>query len=82
MVGFAAEERQNLLSEGTRKLEAKKLDLMYSNDISNGEIFGSELTSGYLITRDEAIEISETSKENLASLLMKKVVERLESANV
>jgi phosphopantothenoylcysteine decarboxylase/phosphopantothenate--cysteine ligase len=82
MVGFAAEERQNLLSEGTRKLEAKKLDLMYSNDISNGEIFGSDLTSGYLITRDEAIEISETSKENLASLLMKKVVERLESANV
>jgi phosphopantothenoylcysteine decarboxylase/phosphopantothenate--cysteine ligase len=82
LVGFAAEERQNLLSEGTRKLEAKKLDLMYSNDISNGEIFGSDLTSGYLITRDEAIEISETSKENLASLLMKKVVERLESANV
>lgn len=82
MVGFAAEERENLLSEGKRKLEAKQLDLIYANDIRSGAIFGSDRSSGYLITRDETIEVSETSKEHVASLLLKKVLERLESANV
>lgn len=82
MVGFAAEEREYLLSEGRRKLEAKQLDLIYANDIDSGKIFGSDRSSGYLITRDETIEVPETTKENVASLLLKKVVERLESANV
>lgn len=82
MVGFAAEEREYLLSEGRRKLEAKQLDLIYANDIDSGKIFGSDRSSGYLITRDATIEVPETTKENVASLLLKKVVERLESANV
>lgn len=82
LVGFAAEEGANLLHEGERKLNAKGLDLIYANDIADGEIFGSALTSGYLIDGKGNEEIHQISKESLATRLLDKVAERLNSANV
>ena len=82
LVGFAAEEGANLLQEGQRKLQAKGLDLIYANDISDGEIFGSSLTSGFLIDVNGNEEIHQISKESLATRLLDKVAERLNSANV
>jgi len=82
LVGFAAEEGANLLQEGERKLKAKGLDLIYANDIADGEIFGSSLTSGYLIDATGNEEIHQISKESLATRLLDKVAERLNSANV
>jgi phosphopantothenoylcysteine decarboxylase/phosphopantothenate--cysteine ligase len=82
LVGFAAEQSENLLKEGTRKLATKGLDLIYANDIANGAIFGSDVTSGFIISHLEAEKISEISKESLATRLLNKVAERLESANV
>ena len=82
LVGFAAEESANLLQEGKRKLASKGLDLIYANDIDSGVIFGSDQTSGFLIDSDGVDEISPTSKESLATRLLDKVVERLNSANV
>ena len=82
LVGFAAEEGANLLHEGERKLKAKGLDLIYANDIADGEIFGSALTTGYLIDANGNEEIHQISKESLATRLLDKVAERLNSANV
>ena len=82
VVGFAAEEKENLQSEGERKLESKNLDLIYANDIADGSIFGSDETAGFLISRDEIHEVKRTSKSNLANLLLDKVSERLNSADV
>ena len=82
LVGFAAEEGANLLQEGERKLKAKGLDLIYANDIADGEIFGSSLTSGYLIDATGNEEIHQISKESLATRLLDRVAERLNSANV
>jgi phosphopantothenoylcysteine decarboxylase/phosphopantothenate--cysteine ligase len=82
LVGFAAEESANLLQEGKRKLESKGLDLIYANDIADGSIFGSDMTSGFLIDRNSEIEIKATSKKTLASRLLNMVSERLNSANV
>ena len=82
LVGFAAEESANLLQEGQRKLKAKDLDLIYANDIADGEIFGSASTSGYLIDATGNEEIHQISKESLATRLLDKVAERLNSANV
>ena len=82
LVGFAAEESANLLQEGQRKLHAKGLDLIYANDISDGEIFGSSSTSGYLIDVNGNEEIHQISKESLATRLLDRVAERLNSANV
>ena len=82
LVGFAAEESANLLQEGQRKLQAKGLDLIYANDIADGEIFGSSSTSGYLIDVNGNEEIHQISKESLATRLLDRVAERLNSANV
>ena len=82
MVGFAAEERANLLSEGQRKLAQKDLDLIYANDISEGSIFGSDRTSGLLIDKDLVTEITPMSKEQLANRLLDLVAQRLNSSNV
>lgn len=82
MVGFAAEENANLLQEGRRKLEAKQLDIIYANDIADGAIFGSANTSGFLIDKSGEEKITEISKELLATRLLDRVAERLNSANV
>ena len=82
MVGFAAEERANLLSEGQRKLAQKNLDLIYANDISEGSIFGSDRTSGLLIDKDLVTEITPMSKVQLANRLLDLVAQRLNSSNV
>lgn len=82
LVGFAAESKENLLAEGHRKLQAKGLDLIYANDISDGQIFGSNNTSGFIISHDLEEEIDLISKELLAKLLLDRVVERLNSPNV
>ena len=82
IVGFAAEESGNLASEGARKLVSKGLDLIYANDIAQGTIFGSTQTSGLMIDKFETQEISNLSKETLATRLLDRVVERLNSSNV
>ena len=82
MVGFAAEESANLLSEGQRKLAQKNLDLIYANDISEGSIFGSDRTSGLLIDKDLVTEITPMSKVQLANRLLDLVAQRLNSSNV
>lgn len=82
MVGFAAEESGDLISEGRRKLSSKGLDLIYANDIAEGEIFGSDQTSGYLIDEKSPTEVGLTTKESLANLLLDKVVQRINFTNV
>lgn len=82
LVGFAAEERANLLQEGQRKLKSKGLDLIYANDINDGELFGSDLTSGFIISGTGYEEIHAMSKQSLAVRLLDKVAERLNSSNV
>ena len=82
LIGFAAEEKANLLSEGERKLVQKGLDLIYANDISEGSIFGSDQTSGLLIDNSSVTEITLMSKEQLAYTLLDKVAKRLNSSNV
>jgi phosphopantothenoylcysteine decarboxylase/phosphopantothenate--cysteine ligase len=82
LVGFAAEEHANLLQEGQRKFHSKGLDLIYANDISDGSIFGSDKTTGYLIDSQGHTHFENISKQTLALRLLDKVAERLNSANV
>ena len=82
LVGFAAEESENLLGEGRRKLREKNLDMIYANDIRSGAIFGSDSTSGVFIDKDNTIEVSNMSKVALAGLLLDVVSKRLQSPNV
>ena len=77
IVGFAAETTLNI-AEANRKLLAKGLDLIYLNDVSTGEIFGSDNTQGVFITSDgREIPVGSSNKATLADQLLDLVLDRL-----
>ena len=77
IVGFAAETSLNI-AEANRKLIAKGLDLIYLNDVSTGEIFGSDSTQGVFITSDgKEIPVSKSNKATLAGQLLDLVIDKL-----
>ena len=77
IVGFAAETSLNI-TEANRKLLAKGLDLIYLNDVSTGEIFGSETTQGIILTSDgKEIPVGKSNKATLASQLLDLVIDKL-----
>ena len=81
IVGFAA-ETSNIEESGHEKLKAKDLDLIYVNDVSDGAIFASDLSTGYLITSDgKSTHFEETSKAKVARIILDNVVSRLSYAN-
>jgi phosphopantothenoylcysteine decarboxylase/phosphopantothenate--cysteine ligase len=77
IVGFAAETSLNV-AEANRKLTAKGLDLIYLNDVSTGEIFGSDSTQGVFITADgKEIPVGKSNKATLAGQLLDLVIDKL-----
>jgi len=77
IVGFAAETSLDI-TEAKRKLLAKGLDLIYLNDVSTGEIFGSDSTQGMFITSDgRELPVSKSNKATLASQLLDLVKDKL-----
>ncbi len=70
LIGFAAETKDHLES-ARAKLKAKALDIIYVNDVSNGAIFGKDVTHGTILLRNgEEIALKEVSKDALADLLL------------
>jgi phosphopantothenoylcysteine decarboxylase/phosphopantothenate--cysteine ligase len=77
IVGFAAETSLNI-AEANRKLIEKGLDLIYLNDVSTGEIFGSDSTQGVFITADgKEIPVGKSNKATLAGQLLDLVIDKL-----
>ena len=77
IVGFAAETSLNV-AEANRKLLAKGLDLIYLNDVSTGEIFGSDTTQGIFVTSEgNEIPVAKSNKATLATQLLDLVVDKL-----
>jgi len=77
IVGFAAETSLDV-AEAKRKLLAKGLDLIYLNDVSTGEIFGSDSTQGIFVTKDgKEIPVSKSNKATLADQLLDLVLDKL-----
>ena len=74
IVGFAAETESDinsLLTAGKGKLAAKGVDLLYVNDVSQGKVFGSDETSGFLIAKDgNVIDVPNISKDTLSEILL------------
>ena len=83
LLGFAAETDSDLLTSGKAKLLAKGVDFLYVNQVSQGAIFGSDLTSGYILDREGSVaKVEAVSKDTLSEILLDSVVERLRCANV
>ena len=70
IVGFAA-ETQDLDSNAAAKLATKGLDLIYVNDVSDGAIFGSDLTSGTVMDKNgPLVSVTDVPKDTLANVLL------------
>jgi len=74
VVGFAA-ETENVLENARQKLVAKNLDAIVVNDVSReGVGFDSDRNAVTIITRDEVVEVPETSKWEVAQRVLDQVV--------
>lgn len=76
VVGFAA-ETQNALENARKKLSAKSLDAIVVNDVSRTDIgFDSERNAVTIISRDEVVEVPETTKWEVAQRVLDQVVKQ------
>jgi phosphopantothenoylcysteine decarboxylase / phosphopantothenate---cysteine ligase len=74
VVGFAA-ETENVLENARQKLVGKNLDAIVVNDVSReGVGFDSDRNAVTIITRDEVVEIPETTKWEVAQRVLDQVV--------
>lgn len=74
LVGFAA-ETENVLENARQKLVAKNLDAIVVNDVSReGVGFDSDRNAVTIISRDEVVEVPETSKWEVAQRVLDQVV--------
>src|SRR5579859_901714 len=74
VVGFAA-ETENVLENARQKLVGKNLDAIVVNDVSReGVGFDSDRNAVTIITRDEVVEVPETTKWEVAQRVLDQVV--------
>lgn len=72
IVGFAAVDEgdfDKLVNAGRQKLLSKGIELVVANDISNGNVFGSENNDVAIISLDEAVRVQGTKREVADSIL-------------
>ena len=75
VVGFAA-ETENALENARQKLVSKNLDAIVVNDVSREGIgFDSDRNAVTIITRDEVIDVPETTKWEVAQRVLDQVVQ-------
>jgi phosphopantothenoylcysteine decarboxylase / phosphopantothenate---cysteine ligase len=80
IVGFAA-ETENALENAREKLASKSLDLVVVNDVSREGIgFDSERNAVTMISRDEVVDVPETSKWEIAHRVLDQIVKLREIA--
>lgn len=73
VIGFAA-ETENVLENARQKLVSKNLDAIVVNDVSReGVGFDSDRNAVTIITRDEVVEVPETSKWEVAQRVLDQV---------
>ena len=74
VIGFAA-ETENVLENARQKLLSKNLDAVVVNDVSReGVGFGSERNAVTIISREEVVEVPETTKWEVAQRVLDQVV--------
>lgn len=73
VIGFCAES-ENLLANAEQKLRNKNCDLIVANDIANGKIFGSDLTSAFFVAKNYHSDLFNGTKVQLAQNLANFIV--------
>lgn len=81
-VGFAAETGADIRNKGLKKLHAKGVELLYVTDVSHGQVFGEEDTSGFLLSRrGEEMSFVRENKFKVARRIVEKLAEEMELIN-
>ena len=75
-------EESNSVSQAESAAQAKRLakgaNILYLNNVSDGAIFGSLDTEGFILTSNGApIPVPTTSKDTLAELLLDQALDQL-----
>ncbi len=74
IIGFAA-ETENVLENARQKLVSKNLDAIVVNDVSREGIgFDSDRNAVTIITREEVVEVPETTKWEVAQRVLDQIV--------
>jgi phosphopantothenoylcysteine decarboxylase/phosphopantothenate--cysteine ligase len=82
LVGFAAETSSDSVELGKEKLLRKGADLLYVNNVAENKIFGSDQTSGVLLSNAEVVEsFQDVDKHHVARSIINSVANRLEQVN-
>lgn len=82
IIGFAA-ETENVLANARKKLVSKSLDAIVVNDVSRKGIgFDSDRNAVTILTRDEAVEVPETTKWEVAQRVLDAVVKLKKRAGI
>ena len=77
VIAFAAETNNDLDAAQAKRL-AKGANILYLNNVSDGAIFGSIDTEGFILTSNGApIPVPTTSKDTLAELLLDQALDQL-----
>jgi phosphopantothenoylcysteine decarboxylase/phosphopantothenate--cysteine ligase len=78
LIAFAAETGATDIKSAQDKLARKGVHLLFLNDVSNGAIFGSDMTSGFILDVDGSqIACPQQSKDTLADLLLDRALIKL-----
>jgi phosphopantothenoylcysteine decarboxylase/phosphopantothenate--cysteine ligase len=81
-MGFAA-ETENALENARKKLASKSLDAIVVNDVSREGIgFDSDRNAVTIISHSEVVEVSETSKWEVAHRVLDQVVKLRKRSSV
>lgn len=73
VLGFAA-ETENVVEHAREKLEAKKCDAVFANDVAaTDQGFESQMNAGWWITSSDAIEIGLAPKPNVATAIWQQI---------
>ncbi len=79
-VGFAA-ETQNVLAYARSKLEAKQVDMIAANDVSQSGLgFGSDHNQLYLLTHDDTLDLGIGTKHSLAHAMLTEIAKHVHNA--
>jgi phosphopantothenoylcysteine decarboxylase/phosphopantothenate--cysteine ligase len=71
VIAFAAETVDGAIETARSKMEKKRADIIYLNNVSGGEIFGGQWTSGQILdSSGEVLELPRVSKSALAHQLI------------
>jgi len=73
VIGFAAES-ENLQKYAKEKLQKKNCDLIVANDVEAGEIFGSDQTKVFLVSKNKSENLGKISKAELAKILAAEII--------